>query len=287
MSPRGSGRMRAALAGAAAAGIVIALARPAAASLPAPARPVGHLARLQLDYETPLEYPGGRPATAPALEAGVVAASEADFSFLRYETVGDLGGFVPAPIGRYLTGTVGRAVGNGPRIPHVPFLGKAGQGIKVYGFVPGKTPRVPTTTAPAGPPPPVTTTTVVSPPTPLYIEMTNNHDKHPVIDATNMAPGDTVRETVVIGNAGTVPFDVTLRSLGDTGALARDLRLTVAVIGGPVLYSGGLDASAVPIGHLGVGQSIDLDISLHLPSSAGNALQQKSARVGLFWTGEG
>jgi hypothetical protein len=276
-------------------------AAPGFAATYAPLRPLHSLSHLVLRYETPLSFPNGALATAAPLSNAIIKAAHADFDYLHYETVGDLGGFEPAPIGKYLTGTTGHAVGNGPRIPHVPFLGAAGHGTKVYGFIHGLGPT--TTTIPSGPttttiPSGATTTTTVprgtstTTPTspqrpPLYIDMTNNHNHHPVLNARNMEPGSTASETVVIGNHGKVPFVVRLRSVGSTNALAKTLRLTVAVVGGRVLYSGKISTRGVRIGYLPIGHSFDLRISLHLPRSAGNSFQLKQAKLDLYWTGQG
>lgn len=266
-------------------------------------RPDSHLSHIYLRYKTPLQYPNGSLATSPPLSPAVIPAAEADFTYLSFEQVSDLGGFEPAPIGEYLSGTTGHAVANGPRQAHVPFLGGAGRnGTKIYGFVHGLTPP---TTVPTPPPstiptPPTTSTTVPGAPSstttttttlpvrpPLYIKMTNNHNRHPLIRATNMAPGDVARETVVLGNRGDVPFVVRLRTVGSSNALARQLRLTVRVVGGSLLYSGRLSASGVRIARLSPGQSIDLWVSLRLPRSAGNGLQLRRVRLDLYWSGQG
>lgn len=268
-----------------------ALSPAGAATNPTVQHPSKLLTRIVLDYQTALKEPDGMDASLPGLEQAVEPAAEADFAYLRYETRGDLGGFEPAPRGRFVSLTTGRAVGNGPSVANIPLLARAGKDTTVFGLRPG----APSTTLP-----PTTTTTIPStsttvptiptttrPPPSLYLKMRNNHGSQALLDATNMAPGDTASRTVTLSNVGTIPFTLSLQTAGSSNALARLLTLrVVAVVSGNVLYHGSLNASGVRIANLAVNQSIELVVSLHLPRDAGNSLQNQTVKLNLFWNGE-
>ncbi|MHB1989076.1 MAG: hypothetical protein ACYCSF_14050 [Acidimicrobiales bacterium] len=277
--------------------VVSVLARPVTAGAVAPSsvqHPSAALTRISLDYQAPLTLPDGRTAVLVPLEQGLIAAAEADFAYLRYLTTDDLGGFAPAPLGRFADTASGRTIGAGRSTAAIPFLSKVGDKVTVFGYQPG-TPPPPPTVPPTTPTTTVPPTTIVPPTTtvptttvpPLFIAMTNNHGNHALIHATNMAPGDSASEIVVLANAGTVPFGLSMQAIGSQNALARALILVVSFAGGPVLYSGPLSASGVRIEHLVVGQSVQLRVTLHLPLDAGNDLQSKSVTLDLIWNGVG
>lgn len=280
---------RPALLGSAALALALSLAlttEAAAGSSRAVIHPSAALSRVVLNYEAPLTLPDGAPVELAPLEKAVIAAATTDFAYLRYESQDDLGGFEPAPIGRLIATVGGRAVGKGPASAQLPLIGKAGKGTTVFGLIPSS----PTSTIPARTPTttvPKTVPTTTAPPAPLHIKMTNSHNAAPLITAVNMAPGDTASDTVVIANAGTVPFTVTLQATSSNSPLASLLQLTISVVGGSQLYTGPLSASGVRIARLGVGQSIELDVALHLRKRAGNEFQNQKVSMDLSWTGQG
>lgn len=96
--------------------------------------------------------------------------------------------------------------------------------------------------------------------------------------------------TVTIGNVGTVGFHLVLQMTTSTNALARALVLVVAKDANPsdVFYDAPLaDApSSLVIEYLPAGASSTFTFTLRLPLSAGNVLQDQSARLDLIWVGQ-
>lgn len=75
-----------------------------------------------LDYVNPIPAPGGGVAWLTAPRMDVIPASVRDLLYLEYEQVGDLGGFMPAPLHMLaLTGAVGKYAAGG--------LSPPGQGL--------------------------------------------------------------------------------------------------------------------------------------------------------------
>jgi spore coat-associated protein N len=142
-----------------------ALAAPALAhAAPQIARPNPVVYPLRLDYESPL--PG---STAP-LEQTVIMAATRDQAFLAYERLDDLGGFMPAQVGRQPLTSGGRDVlSPGTHTPQIPLFQQAAGG-KVSSFTFTGTPPTGPTPPPdngnrrgIAPPPPPTPGTSVPP----------------------------------------------------------------------------------------------------------------------------
>lgn len=139
-----------------------------------------------------------------------------------------------------------------------------------------------TTTSTTSPP---TTTTTTTPPPSEYISMSNSKGTLPVIVATNMEPGESASETLVLANTGAAPFELSMRSTPtSSNKLTRELKLIVTnASGGAVYYDGSLSAATVQIAHLEVNQSIRLFVTLELPLTAGNDVQDETATLDLHW----
>ncbi len=108
------------------------------------ARPNPALAPVRLDYINPLRTPDGRPATLAPLRRTVIAHALADHDFLAYQRRDDLGGFLPAPIGRLAFSGGGRAlVGLGPGRPQIPQFERTAEGrVSSFAFL-GEAPTPP------------------------------------------------------------------------------------------------------------------------------------------------
>lgn len=122
--------------------------------------------------------------------------------------------------------------------------------------------------------------------------MTNNHDGHSIINASNLEPGSTITSDVTIGNAGTLPFVLSLTTSSSShNLLALLLRLTVTKLAANpandrVIYSGGLTGSIANIETMQPGDTTPFAVTMSLPVTAGNAVQGKLASVDLTWTGQ-
>jgi hypothetical protein len=142
---------------------VAALAAPALAHAAAPpiARPNPVTYPIRLDYQAPLSEPDGSPATLTPLEHSVIMAAVRDQAFLAFEKLDDLGGFVPAAVGKLTLTTGGHDVlSPGIHTPQIPLFETAGGGtVSSFTFT-GTPPSGPTpppdngTGSPQPPPPP-------------------------------------------------------------------------------------------------------------------------------------
>lgn len=132
---------------------------------PAVQRPTPELVPIVLDYTPPLTF-DGTTVFVPPLEHAIIPAALEDFDHLRYILRTDLGGFMPAPVGHYLSATTGRAVTAASKQAQVPLLTQVGKQVTIFGYHPGTT--VPSTTAPPGRTtvPPTRRTTPTTPVTP-------------------------------------------------------------------------------------------------------------------------
>jgi hypothetical protein len=117
--------------------VVASLAAPALAHAAPPiARPNPAVYPIQLDYESPLASPNGGSATLAALGQGAILAATRDRASLAFGARGDLGGFVPAPIGKLALSGGGRdMLVRGPREAQIPlFFQSAGGEISSFAF---------------------------------------------------------------------------------------------------------------------------------------------------------
>jgi hypothetical protein len=111
------------------AGPQIASARPAAIAHPNPA-----FVSPLLDYVGPIRGAGGQPATLTPLDPAVIVEAVADRQYLAFKTVGDLGGFAPAPTGQFALSSGGRnLVGGTAGGSEIPQFAQAADG-KVNSF---------------------------------------------------------------------------------------------------------------------------------------------------------
>ena len=126
---------RLALAGA----VLSALAVPAlaqAAPQLAVARPNPALVGIRLDYDNPLPTPAHAAATLPRLFRPVIAAAIDDQAYLAFRTGNDLGGFVPAPVGRLILVGGGHSVlAPDVHAAEIPLLATAAGGkVLIFGY---------------------------------------------------------------------------------------------------------------------------------------------------------
>jgi hypothetical protein len=153
-------------------GLVVlgALAVPALAHAGAPpiARPNPVTYPIRLDYQDALPGPDGKPATLGTLDKGVIMAATRDEAFLAFEKQDDLGGFVPAQIGRLTLTTGGHDIlSPGTHAPQIPLFEQAAGG-KVQSFTftgapPSRTPPPDNGNGSPSPPPPPTPGNTVPP----------------------------------------------------------------------------------------------------------------------------
>lgn len=89
---------------------------------------------IRLDYISPLHTASGGVATLNTLDPAVTNQAVADLAYLNYERVGDLGGFIPAPVGKgYARG--GRQVVGAANSAQIPLYGTyATTKVKSYTF---------------------------------------------------------------------------------------------------------------------------------------------------------
>lgn len=157
-----------------------------------------------------------------------------------------------------------------------------------------------TTTTPAATttakPPPVTTTTTTTTggasggascgTTGLTI--TSDHSSCRIY-ATNMTPGGSASEVMTIRNDTSQAFTVSLQAAGTRNAFWNDLQLGVWQDGTaapnplPPLLQWTTQANDLGSGPLQPGQTIRYKIELYLPTTAGNADQNKTAVIDLIW----
>lgn len=110
---------------------------------PVIARPNPAVYAIRLDYITPPQTPTGEVASLPPLLPAATAAAVADQQYLAFRVRDDLGGFVPAPVGRLVFTGGGHAVVGVPGKAQIPLFAQAASG-KVSSFT--------FTTGPLGPP---------------------------------------------------------------------------------------------------------------------------------------
>lgn len=293
-------------------GVVVAAAVASAASSSPPAPPLQHpdpfLTNLSLDYVNPIAAPGGGAATLQPVGAPAAQAAEADLAYLRYRTVGDWGGFLPAPVGRLALGEPGGSVRSftfrhanhsGGR----PSQGHGGQG---HGG------------APIVPPPPLPGPRPGPKPGPngcfsgchkpakhhthhkhrrkkrggagncgtAGLSITSNL-KHCRINVLDRRPGQGTFERLTIRNTSSSGYVLSFRATGRHNPLWNDLQLGIWKHGKPA-------PTPLPplrfwttqftkLATLAPGKSVRLTIEMYLPPSAGNGDQSLRAVVSFLW----
>ncbi len=111
------------------------------------------------------------------------------------------------------------------------------------------------------------------------------------IDAMNMAPGDSASEVLTITNTSGTAYTLSLKASGAHNALWDDLQLGVWEQGDPPptplpsLMS--WTAAFNPLRTLAPGQSVTYVVQLHLPTSAGNDVQNLAAVIDFTWRATG
>lgn len=148
-----------------------ALAAPALAHAgPTIARPNPVTYPIRLNYDGPLVGAGGTTASLAPLDQGVIMAATLDTAFLRYEKIGDLGGFIPATVGHFtLRGAGHNVLSPGTHPSQIPLFATAGGGtINSFTFTgappSGPTPAPDNGNTPGIPPPPPPTPGSIPPP---------------------------------------------------------------------------------------------------------------------------
>jgi hypothetical protein len=131
------------------------------------------------------------------------------------------------------------------------------------------------------------------------LTLSNDKEGAAILNLGGMRPGDSVTDTVTLGNTGTVPGDLSLSTsnLLDTpgtggGALSGELDLVIRDItnvGSPVtVYSGKIDAlTPVTLGTLAAGASRVYEFRVSFPDAgagAENAFQGSGVSVEFDWT---
>ena len=108
----------------------------------------------------------------------------------------------------------------------------------------------------------------------------------PVFDLGNLAPGQNTSESVRIANTGSAPgtFVLSAAVSGDA-KLASSIVLTVADDTGRIAYRGPLAGLAgEALGNFGPADAHTYELSVGLPSAAGNELQGLSAGASFTWS---
>jgi spore coat-associated protein N len=131
------------------------------------------------------------------------------------------------------------------------------------------------------------------------LTLSNDKEGAAILSLGGMRPGDSVTDTVTLGNTGTVPGDLSLSTsnLLDTpgaggGALSGELDLVirdVTNLGSPLtVYSGKIDAlTPVTLGTLAAGASRVYEFRVSFPDAgagAENAFQGSAVSVQFDWT---
>lgn len=104
-----------------------------------------------------------------------------------------------------------------------------------------------------------------------------------------MAPGGSATEVMTIRNDTSQAFTVSLQATGTQNSFWNDLQMGVWEDGTaapnplPPLLQWTSQANNLGSGPLQPGHTIKYKIELYLPTTAGNADQNKSAVIGLVW----
>jgi len=226
-----------------------------------------------LDYVNPITLPNGTVVTSVTpLGGSAIAASVADLKFLEYEQSGDLGGFIPAPIGWLATGNC-YPPRPGVTCPGIALTGRLGAtGVPFYKHQAQK--RVNSYTWPVGhvgpvkpcvacgaltppngfpsgplpgpnqgfggqpppppppPPPPTSSTPSAGSCGTPGISIFSNLRKCRIY-VVNQKPGDGTYEQMTITNTTGVPYILSLKATGQPNQLWQDLEMGVWEKGTP------------------------------------------------------
>ena len=106
-----------------------------------------------------------------------------------------------------------------------------------------------------------------------------------------MAPGDSASETLTVTNTSGSTYTLSLKASGTHNALWDDLELGVWEQGDPppatlpslMSWTSGFN----DLRTLGPGQSVTYVVQLHLPTSAGNDVQDLAAVIDFNWRATG
>lgn len=256
-------------------------------------RPDPFLTNITLDYAEPLPAPGGGAATLAPLGRGAAGASVRDLAFLRYRSVGDWGGFLPAPVDRL---ALGEPVGGARSFTYLP--GAQNGGGPVVRQQPPPSP--PATTTPGNgcfggcAPPPGRRrrhggrgrSGAAGSCGTAGLAITSDRP-HCRILVLNRKPGDSGYEHVTVTNTSSSRYVLSLQAAGDGNPLWDELEMGVWKSGGPppdpLPPLRFWRAQYTRLATLSPGQSVHLTIALHLPQTAGNADQRLRAAVDFQW----
>lgn len=122
------------------------------------------------------------------------------------------------------------------------------------------------------------------------LKMKANNVADDFLTLTNMLPGDSISDSVIIENAGTVPFDLTVSvSAADSNLLVTDpengLQLRVATTD-QTLYEGPLGGAETHPLTVDRGDSVEIFLSVTLPMDAGNEFQGLANDLTFHFTAE-
>lgn len=274
------------------------------------------LTNFALDYTKPLlSLDGGIASLLGPSSAAVVCASSIDVANLEYQTVGDLGGFVPAPIGGSALTGPGRTLVGKPETAEVPHDGTQGcGGGESYTYAhglpngghhvphfgpppppPGSNSGAPgtnqcfsgCTTPPHRPPhPPGSPGTCGTPGLSIVSNL-----PHCRIYVVNQKPGDSTLERMTITNTSSRGYALYLHVGGTPNAFWDDLEMGVWQHGTPAptplpplgFWTNGFEK----LGTLKPGHSVRYTIELYLPPPTGNTAQRQTAKIHLVWRAVG
>lgn len=101
-----------------------------------PVHPNPAISNIAVDYGAAPRAPDGSPSNLGPLGPAVIAQALADNTYLAYQTVGDLGGFKPAPVGYLAWSSGGHAIVGETFKSQVPHYAKAGDGkVNSFAFI--------------------------------------------------------------------------------------------------------------------------------------------------------
>lgn len=140
----------------------------------------------------------------------------------------------------------------------------------------------------------IPTSAPISTSTPVpMVAISNGFDGLSVISASNMLPGSSVVRTVTTTNVGTLPFTYTVTASASGGVTPlwsdtlNGLRLRIRR-GVATLYDGSIQVTGLDLGAtLNPGQTDTLELTVYLPTTAGNDMQALAQTILFSWTATG